>query len=122
MGYMGLEHLNDSDMAADLASVVMDKMFKELKKGLKEKANEYNTNGAVNVALFFEAFILPVADEYKYCGEAFDVALSAKTTLESQRANMKISLDWDDEVNKKMHLDAYARMIKSLDRFLSYKL
>lgn len=119
---MGLEHINDSDMAADLAYVVMDKMFKELKKGLKEKANEYNTSGPVNVALFYEAFILPVADEYKYRPEAFEVALSAKKMLEERRAMMKIALDWDDEANKKMHLDAYARMIKSLDRFLSYKL
>ena len=118
MGYMGLRHFNDSDMAADLASVAVSKMVNELRVGLKEKANEYNTNGPINVALFFEAFIVPLADEYKSYSDVWDLARDTKDLLEKHR-NMSNKLRWDDSANKKDHIGSYDRMIKSLDSFLS---
>src|SRR5574337_585422 len=64
MGYMGLDSFGCSDMAFDLAHEVIDKMAEVLNEGLKNTANEYNTSGPINVSLFFEAFIIPVQEEY----------------------------------------------------------
>lgn len=60
MGYSGLHDYSDSDLAFDLAGFAFDAVGKELRKGLKETGNEFNTSGFVNVALFNEAYLYPV--------------------------------------------------------------
>lgn len=115
---MGLDTLGESDHAADLAYVALGSMVKELRKGLKEKANEYNTSGPVNVALFFEAFILPAKDEFQSYSDVWDLARETKELLLEHKDRSKKS-DWGgDDANKKMHIDAYNRMLRSLDKFL----
>ena len=115
---MGLDHLNDSDSAADLAFTVFSSMVKALRKGLKDKSNEYNTNGPVNVALFFEAFIVPVAEEYQDYSDVWDLARDTKTELE-KHLSMSKKADWGGDLeNKKMHITAYNRMLKALNKFL----
>lgn len=52
MGFSGLATYTDSDTAADLAFVAIRAMCKELRKGLKDKGNDWNTCGIDNVALF----------------------------------------------------------------------
>jgi hypothetical protein len=59
MGYMGLSCVCDSDAASDLAGNVFSGMVKTLRAGLKERGNEYNTDGPVNVALFIEEYLNP---------------------------------------------------------------
>ncbi len=116
---MGLGHLNDSDNAADLAFSVVNQMVERLREGLAEKGNAYNTKGPVNVALFFEAFILPLADEYRSYAEMWDLVRDTKDALKKRRDKSEV-LNWDgDEQNKKEHLDAYDRMLGSLDEFLN---
>ena len=50
-GFMGLSSWAESDEAADVAYEVAITTAKILTKALKQKANEYNTPGYVNVAL-----------------------------------------------------------------------
>ena len=50
-GFMGLSSWAESDEAADVAYDVAITTAKILTKALKQKANEYNTPGYVNVAL-----------------------------------------------------------------------
>lgn len=118
MGYMGLNSVRNSDSASDLAYDAIGSMVKGLRKGLKEEGNEYNTNGPVNVALFFEAYIIPLAEEYQDYSDVWDLARDTKTELQAFRNKMKEN-DWGKDVtNKKMHIDAYNRMLKALNRFL----
>ena len=121
MGYMDLDSYDGSDSAFDMVINVMDVMANSLKHELDtEKGNEYNTCGIVNVALFFEAFIIP-NDEFNNTFNDSSLHALAEKTL--KKLNKKIKndnkLDWDNETNKNMHMNAYKRMSKSLKKFLS---
>lgn len=115
MGYMGLECVCDSDAASDLSHFVFLGMIKTLRKGLKEKGNSFNTSGPVNVALFIEENLKP--SKFIYDHEMAKLAQDTKAKLEIQIKYSKDS-EWDCEDNKKYHLKAYARLIKSLNKFL----
>lgn len=115
MGYMGLDCVCDSDRAADLAAGVFRAMAKELRKGLKEVGNAYNTNGTVNVALFIEEYMDP--NNFHYNEEVINLVKDTKTALEKhiEKSN---NVEWDTENNKKWHMKAYNRMLKNLNKFL----
>lgn len=112
MGFMGLECVNDSDMAADLAHVVLKAVERELRKGFKKEANEFNTPGPINVALFIEEYLNPEAyynDEFK------ELIFTIKTGLEKLIQGYEKIEDYKD---KKYHIKCYTRIIKSLSKFL----
>ena len=120
MGYMGLDSYTDSDYAADLAATVHAAMVKVLAEGLEEEANGFNTNGVVNVALFFEKFIIPIDNEEDYThftSDFFDLAEKTFVGLEEE-----IRLWEEDEVedhdNREMHLKAYKRMKRRLKHWI----
>lgn len=117
MGYMGLDTYSDSDKAWDLSMVAINAMVDKLNEGLKEKGNSFNTKGPVNVALFFEAFIIPLEDEYSNNDQIVMLAKKTRDALKDIR-NKSNELDWEDENNKKDHIEAYDRMLKSLNKFL----
>jgi len=58
MGYMDLS-ISGSDMAADAAYSLIEAMVTSLKISLKDPGNNYNTSGAVNVAMIFDEMIIP---------------------------------------------------------------
>lgn len=115
MGYMGLDCVNDSDRASDLAYTVFKAMAKELRKGLNDSGNEYNTNGVVNVALFIEQYMDP--KDFHYEDEVISLVKDTKTALEEYISSMD-GEEWDDEKNKAWHMKAYNRMLKNLNKFL----
>lgn len=109
MGYMGLKHWVDSDSAADLTANAEKALVKVLRKGLKEKGNEYNTPGPVNVALFLEATI----KNADYNDDLSKLILDTIGLLEKLIAATERE-KWDEARNKRMHLNAYRRMVKNL--------
>jgi hypothetical protein len=84
MGYMGLESWSGSDLAADAVHNALAALAKSLKKALKEKGSDFNTEGMVNVALFFEEFIVPLTQQYAeaYSDELNEVARKVAKKLE----------------------------------------
>jgi hypothetical protein len=111
MGYMGLKHWGESDMAADLAHHAEQSLVKVLRKGLKEKGNEYNTPGPINVALFLEATI----KDAHYNDELSRLILDTIELLEKLIAKTKRE-KWNDDSNKQMHMRAYRRMVRNLKK------
>jgi hypothetical protein len=115
MGYMGLNCVNDSDRAADLAYGVFKKMADELREGLKEVGNAYNTNGCVNVALFIEEYLDP--NNFHYQEGVINLVKDTRTELE-KHIHKSDNAEWDTEKNKNWHMKAYNRMLKNLNKFL----
>lgn len=119
MGYMGLSNYVDSDNAADLAYTMQRAMAKELAKGLKEEGNCYNTAGPENVAMVFEAFIIPCREDYKYSDDITNIAVKTLEALQKKIDTDRKS-DWDDEGNRAMHINAYKRMAKALKGYIDH--
>ena len=117
MGYMGLEDYNDSDGAFDAAYSAIGAMVESLNNELDtNEGNEYNTCGIINVALFFEAFIIPYEEFY---GIDSLNNLAIKTLKKTEKKiEVDSKKDWDSKSNKEMHLDAYNRMANSLRSFI----
>lgn len=81
MGFMGLDNLYQSDMAADAFHLILETIAIQMKKELKETANIYNTPGFINVALMFEHPMMQSLDEYER--ETFkDIAKEVKKIME----------------------------------------
>jgi len=119
MGYSDLT-LSGSDEAAELAGSIESCMVKILEKELKMTTNEYNTDGIINVAMFFDECIIPC----KYWGiSAYDdglIRLAEKTAKKlKKRIDDTVKDDWDDKANKRMHLTAYRRLLRRLRKFLA---
>jgi len=122
MGYMGLESYGCSDGAFDAAWTAIDAMVKSLEENLDtDKGNCYNTCGIVNVALFFEAFIIPNGE---FVNSYTSLHKLAKKTLKQLKKKIKQDdkRDWGDTSNKKMHMDAYNRMADSLRSWIAKEL
>lgn len=121
MGYSGLSCVGDSDMASDLAYGAVSAMAKALRKDLNTKENDWNTDGCVNIALFIEELIGKKDSDILVSLVSNDALVQlAKDDLElMQKKHKKAKKEkCDDAESKSMHLKAYKRMIKSLERFL----
>ena len=119
MGYMGLGSIGESDMAWDLAYGILQTIAKELRKGLKEKSNEYNTSGAVNVALFNESVLFPAKRFDIQCSdELISVLTDARRELHAELVECEAvpAEQWrNGKKGKSMHTNAYKRLLKKLD-------
>jgi hypothetical protein len=104
MGFSGLNCWQDSDEAADFVGDILEPIVKRMKKELKNKSNEFNTPGYINVALFFEAFLLK---QILYNDELVDIAEKTIEMLEKNKS------EWGSE-----HKNDFNRMIKNLNKFL----
>lgn len=114
MGYMGLDHFNDSDSSSDFVYVVTNKIGELCEKELKDKGNPYNTSGDVNVALFAEAFLMTVKlDDESSLHKAM---VSCRDSLQKRLNGIEKGEDWDD---KKMHVSAFKRMIRNLNTIIT---
>jgi hypothetical protein len=120
MGYMGLDKWSDSDMASGAFGCAVDAMLKVLSRELKSKENCYNTDGVVNVALVIESGLLDVVPDYYLDEFNFKYLLDG---LEQHRKEALASQkdQWQDEESRKMHLNAYERMIRNVKKFLKSK-
>ena len=119
MGYMGLSHWGDSDMAADFHASVEDcgkdveQAVKLFMAETKEKANCYNTCGAVNIALVVEDGILDTFsnnDKKKF-------AVAIQTALDTLDAMITEDKD-SKEDNTVWHVTNFKRMTESLSDWL----
>lgn len=113
MGYMGMNHWEESDGAADFVFIykkatTMAKRRKIIDTELKDFANSYNTPGSVNIALAMEDGIVRKDD------------LTAKQTnkLRELLADLKLKSsskyreEWCDDAGRMEHNQAYTRMLK----------
>lgn len=117
MGYSGLEHWVCSDGAADMVADIEDALYRILNKELKNKGNELNTDGPTNVALYFEAFLLPTKDEW-HSVKLEKLAIKVIYLLENKVKMCESNSGWDSEKNRKYHIKSFKRLIKSLNKFL----
>tara|TARA_Y100000034_G_C6827555_1_gene373262 strand:+ start:250 stop:615 length:366 start_codon:yes stop_codon:yes gene_type:complete len=118
MGYMGLENYVDSDEASGLMGMCIDAIVPVLKKELKVVNNEYNTDGCVNVALFFEAVVIP-AEMGTYEEGLAEVAQETITLIQEKLdTQFENPDDWSSKDNYDEHKDAYERMIEALIKWL----
>ena len=113
MGYFGLSHYQQSDMASDFVYTVLEAIAEKCEKQLKLKENVYNTDGATNIALFAESFLMDV--EYHSDSRIIKVLIKARDQLIEMAKETKESEPWRD---KDMHVKAYARMIKNLNKII----
>jgi hypothetical protein len=120
MGYMGLrlKSYRDSDMGHDLALDMADAIAKILKGELKDAGNEFNPSGAVHVALVNEAFFFPLRKEFARLEHdgLLAVLKSCQTKLEKEMkfGQKESNEDWCGASNKRMHMNAYERIMKKL--------
>ena len=119
MGYSGLSSWGDSDNAAAAMLDASEALAKSLTKSLKEKGNEFNTEGVVDVALFFESFVVPTGDNYTSSEKMVALANKLVKKLEKLIKQSKKADCWDGAENKRMHIHAYQRMLKNVSKFLA---
>lgn len=120
MGYSGLESYTGSDLASDLAATAVSALATVLAVGLKEEANEYNTPGCVNVALFFETYICPLPADTFFDNAFVDIAHKAEVQLRELVKRTEKVGSWGDhdEGERIEHHEAYKRMLASLKKFV----
>jgi hypothetical protein len=107
-------------MASDLAFTTVDAMCKVLRKGLRLKGNEWNTDGCVNVALFIEDIFGKKRDipSQFAASDAFVGLVQNTLKLMEEKRRVEGKEMWNSGSNKRMHMSAYDRMIRSLKRVL----
>ena len=113
MGYMGLDSYGDSDEAANFVFTIEAAVGKLCKKELKNRANSYNTSGWVNIGLFAEKWLKDVSiysdtDLYRSLVKARDM-------IKEDIEDIKKAEDWG---SKDMHLTAYRRIVKNLNKII----
>jgi len=118
MGYYGLESVGSSDMASDLAYDVHEAINHVLCKGLKEKGNQFNTDGPINVALYFESFLVPAREEFADVDCLMTLASKTMYLLDAKIKGWQGDKSRPNDANKKYHIKCVKRMIKSLGKFL----
>ncbi len=122
MGYSGLTGNWDSDMASATANSCVKAVIKVLKREVKLKENEYNTDGIVNVAFMFDELVVP--SMYKLCWGYYDemreIAEKVFDGLEVKIQDCKDYLRTEDpnDDNTHMHIRHYRRLKRSVGRFL----
>ena len=97
-GFSGLT-VGGSDSASDVAYNVTAAIVKVLRQALKDKGNQYNTDGLMNVAMIIGERLQPWASEDQLQKLAQEV-----------RADLEVS-DWRGEAG-------YAAVMKRLNKFI----
>ena len=113
MGYMGLDHYGESDMASGFVGTIEDAVGKLCKKELKDRGNTFNTSGWVNIGLFAEVWLKDVTIYED--SELYRSLVKARDLIKEDIKEMKKEDDWG---SKDMHLTAYGRIVKNLNRII----
>ena len=79
--------IGGSDEASDFCSLVCEKIRKECKKELKNKANEYNTPGYINIALLLKSLISKENEFHFTYGEWGEIWQSLEDKFKNNQYN-----------------------------------
>jgi hypothetical protein len=105
-GFVGLSVL-DSDSAADAMSDLVETIVKSLRAKLKNKGNEYNTPGYLNVAMIITEHFLSLKNAYS--SEFHELVRDVIEQMESHRN------DWMPEQGASVGLlEQYDAILKKL--------
>ena len=110
-----------SDAAADAAHNAFSSLAKVFREEIKDKGNCFNTSGVVNVALWFEAFVVDNLEGWcKLAGNPlYEVAVECRDILvESEIKPAEKKSNWDDEQNRVYHLTRYRELRNALNKFI----
>lgn len=119
MGYMDLTVIG-SDLAADLNHEVNSAIARVLRRGLKEKGNDWNTSGSVNVGMWFNEVACKNKALFAH-DEMRNVAAKTLDMLEKRELIEAADKDqWDDESNRQYHSSTYKKIALSLREFIKY--
>ncbi len=100
MGFMNIS-IAGSDEASDFCSLVSEKIRKECKKELKNKANDYNTPGYINIALLLKSLISEENEFYFTYGEWSEIWQSLEDKFKNNKYNDCEELsEWVIKMNK----------------------
>ena len=124
MGYAAITII-DSDMASDCAANAVQAMVKSLKKSLKDDGGEFNTDGPVNVALFFSE-MLAVDSDWAGYEELVSLARSASEGMSKIIKSAENDGCWKDEVTARgdwkmtrlEHIERYRELNQCLLDFI----
>jgi len=117
MGFMDLS-LHGSDMASDASSFATGAMVAVLRKELSNKANEYNTPGPVNVALYFSERLIPGGFHQDFHPGLTKLAEDTLHDLELHYIACE-KAEWDDAESKAEHMSVYGRLVNELKKFIA---
>jgi hypothetical protein len=118
MGYMGLDHWNDSDNSSELVCEITDAIGKKLLERVELKDNHYNTDGCVDVALFCESFWPDTHTKVHKDTDLYNAIVKAAELIKEKIKNSE-DIDetlWDD---KEYHVLSYKRMLNNLNELIS---
>ena len=121
MGYMTISIVG-SDMAADQIAGVNDVIAEKLREDLTEDNGCFNTNGWVNVALWFEGCVVKSLDGWMELSgnPLYQVAVECRELLNEHSIKpARNKEEWDEEDNRLMHLNRYLELRKALDKFIN---
>ena len=120
---MGLDHVTDSDTASDLAADIGEALAKvlteKLGKALKRKCGTFNTSGPLNVARFFQDYIIPV--RYMFGSQALEeLKTLALATIDDLEHNIFVTKKNNDTAwrSQQRYIREYRKMIESLNNFV----
>lgn len=112
MGYMGLNHWGESDNSSGFLFEIQEKLGKSLNalifQELKNRANNYNTPGEVNVSLLIEDGAIPV--HLINNRNRDEIMLKLKDLIQ---LNKQVK---PRDKNTLMHLKAYKRLLKNVKK------
>lgn len=111
MGYMGLDHWIDSDNASDFRSKVEDVIANVFAKHLDYTSNEYNTPGAVNVALVAEELLFRDGEPVYLYSEGHLYSVIVKCYEMLTESIEKVEMD-------EKHLKCFTRMQNSMNEII----
>lgn len=116
MGYTDISIVG-SDYAADMVSGIVTKLHSILKEEMKDQANEYNTDGIVNVALFFEGVIIRSKNVFLYYDELVSLAKEVCEGLNNhiERAKKVSDTEWD---GKDYHIRRYSELRRKILKWI----
>ena len=122
MGYSGLRNWQCGDSSSSNTTTFIENTTKMLKSALRDAGNEFNPSGAVNVGLFTEAFLKPIAKQLSFADTDDEKGLlpilkhaREKLVKEIKQGEKNTAENWGGYDNKRMHLRAYNRILKNLN-------
>ena len=112
MGYSFQNDLRvgDSDVAMECLGDCQDVIIRILNRELKNKENEFNTDGIINVALVLDQL---AGKDLSFLTDYLETFLSK---FEKYIQRETASDCWDDESNRSKHIRAYKGILKRLKR------
>jgi inhibitor of KinA sporulation pathway (predicted exonuclease) len=111
MGYMFKKelHTQDSDEASDFMCKLSEVIVSYLEGHEGEEANEFNTDGMLNVAMILQ-------DCFKSDQWSFKIREYVKAFIPRYKKWIagKMKMKWDNEKNKQQHLKAFNKILENL--------